>query len=110
MFQHTAARRRLGRRLWQPNLSKKCFNTQPPEGGWLPRLVKNLWIFGFNTQPPEGGWDSTPANYIAFLRFQHTAARRRLAVPNPCARRYRGFNTQPPEGGWKKGRVKHALS
>ena len=33
MFQHTAARRRLG--LRKHNVSAKIrFNTQPPEGGW----------------------------------------------------------------------------
>ena len=36
----------------------KCFNTQPPEGGWgcPPAVVASP--DGFNTQPPEGGWDS----------------------------------------------------
>ena len=34
----------------------------------------------FNTQPPEGGWTSLPSNaYLPYL-FQHTAARRRLAI------------------------------
>ena len=32
-FQHTAARRRLGALIW-PERWTKCFNTQPPEGGW----------------------------------------------------------------------------
>ncbi len=54
------------------------FNTQPPEGGWLPvRLSKKLKSC-FNTQPPEGGWDALWD--VAFNTF--------------C------FNTQPPEGGW----------
>ena len=34
---------------------------------------------GFNTQPPEGGWAGKPHEYITDQRFQHTAARRRLA-------------------------------
>ena len=54
------------------------FNTQPPEGGWLTRLVKNLWRFGFNTQPPEGGWSSARIGPYGVSGFQHTAARRRL--------------------------------
>ena len=34
----------------------RCFNTQPPEGGWE-RLTKRQGKgAGFNTQPPEGGW------------------------------------------------------
>ena len=33
LFQHTAARRRLGHTSYLPS-SMTCFNTQPPEGGW----------------------------------------------------------------------------
>ena len=54
------------------------FNSQPPEGGWVLKIRKEL----------RDGW------------FQLTAARRRLAkrrgAINPTGR----FNSQPPEGGW----------
>ena len=53
-FQHTAARRRLDVR--QSLLILHCFNTQPPEGGWL-------------TDDGLEGMSRV---------FQHTAARRRL--------------------------------
>ena len=78
-FQHTAARRRLGR-LWEILVRNCCFNTQPPEGGWAERKVEA----------------------VKAERFQHTAARRRLAQQTYKDRTpfYR-FNTQPPEGGWK---------
>ena len=33
-------------------------------------------------------------------RFQHTAARRRLAIRHERQQRRKRFNTQPPEGGW----------
>ena len=33
------------------------FNTQPPEGGWLPPFVRCFLTMSFNTQPPEGGWN-----------------------------------------------------
>ena len=79
---------------------------------------------GFNTQPPEGGWAVGFAPRLHTGMFQHTAARRRLALPahlpqacflfqHTAARRrlvFRHclpvqpklrFNTQPPEGGWK---------
>ena len=56
------------------------FNTQPPEGGWLkfrrPLFLRNC----FNTQPPEGGWMQKTACRLIHIKFQHTAARRRLAV------------------------------
>ena len=55
LFQHTAARRRLGNYHWC-RLVQECFNTQPPEGGWI--------SYEFTWVPP--------------LEFQHTAARRRL--------------------------------
>ena len=78
MFQHTAARRRLGLnprqnhtdflvsthsrpkaaglQRWAFQAARTCFNTQPPEGGWV-RFADRLAAIGcFNTQPPEGGW------------------------------------------------------
>nr|DAQ97075.1 MAG TPA: hypothetical protein [Herelleviridae sp.] len=79
----------------------------------------------FNTQPPEGGWLGFSDGDLEVIEFQHTAARRRLAIqaadtcpPVPfqhtAARRRLGhvseyfvfltcFNTQPPEGGWLFG-------
>ena len=57
LFQHTAARRRLDG-YFVAYENHICFNTQPPEGGWL---LVNLQTFDLHL-------------------FQHTAARRRLAV------------------------------
>ena len=56
MFQHTAARRRLGPNIRHPTSPPPCFNTQPPEGGW----------YGLVLPVDHDIW------------FQHTAARRRL--------------------------------
>ena len=78
----------------------RCFNTQPPEGGWKenrsrpatttvsthsrpkaagPTLRRNVCLSRrFNTQPPEGGW----------------------VRDNAAAAVNLSFNTQPPEGGW----------
>ena len=77
LFQHTAARRRLVLRTLQTCLMFG-FNTQPPEGGWERPERAASRESCFNTQPPEGGWPST--------RTTHS--------------RQNGFNTQPPEGGW----------
>ena len=99
-FQHTAARRRLVKWLGYSCLFCLCFNTQPPEGGWAGRNAKNGGFRCFNTQPPEGGWSislklqddfevSTHSRpkaagridmniTIQEMKFQHTAARRRL--------------------------------
>ena len=97
-----------------------CFNTQPPEGGWLCWRLRCVMSARFNTQPPEGGW-------VAFLLlkiFIYVSTHSRLKaaackdahdfgrelVPTHSrlkaaarkqkpALRARGFNTQPPEGG-----------
>ena len=55
-------------------LLKKCFNTQPPEGGWRSAEPKNAERASFNTQPPEGGWGISFATARAWKAFQHTAA------------------------------------
>ena len=74
-----------------------CFNTQPPEGGWLIQEWMQMQIYrvsthsrlkaagcccrwfscfgvSFNTQPPEGGWATLYSSVIFRLMFQHTAA------------------------------------
>ena len=59
-FQLTAARRRLGPILFMW-VVLRCFNSQPPEGGWPVRTTRrNPWE-GFNSQPPEGGWQRARA-------------------------------------------------
>ena len=101
----------------------KCFNTQPPEGGWSAAGVGASIYQGFNTQPPEGGWIKNNVLERNGHEFQHTAARRRLVAakamekfatpvsthsrPKAAGNKrsdgfsaYYCFNTQPPEGGW----------
>ena len=69
---------------WRPGCCAKNrtvrFNTQPPEGGWIHEMRKQQIKKGFNTQPPEGGWKYTKSAYNRHLKFQHTAARRRLVI------------------------------
>ena len=55
-FQHTAARRRLGRLVLHQKTRQQRFNTQPPEGGWAEGVKQIGERKCFNTQPPEGGW------------------------------------------------------
>ena len=107
LFQHTAARRRLG------NLSRlRCrigsFNTQPPEGGW-PNLylnVNSLCFVSTHSRPKAAGFKDLKCRSFG-LSFQHTAARRRLVTPFRLNIRRGGcFNTQPPEGGWVDASVK----
>ena len=55
MFQLTAARRRLADSRLSV-LPTSCFNSQPPEGGWVRRPAVSRQLVRFNSQPPEGGW------------------------------------------------------
>ena len=77
-----------------------CFNTQPPEGGWLKVLFRQLTANLFQHTAARRRLVRGGALVFRSFRFQHTAARRRLVPPvdfmlfRPC------FNTQPPEGGW----------
>ena len=77
LFQHTAARRRLGN-VQARRIARRSFNTQPPEGGWLRVAMVISPALCFNTQPPEGGWNPDAKRFTADDWFQHTAARRRL--------------------------------
>ena len=61
------------------HLDIMSFNTQPPEGGWGKTAYYSNQYKGFNTQPPEGGWLCVVLVLMRQMRFQHTAARRRLA-------------------------------
>ena len=76
------------------------FNTQPPEGGWVEvfSVFKSQRLVSTHSRPKAAG-----SNFCSLglcFAFQHTAARRRLALIFAlwvCVLR---FNTQPPEGGW----------
>ncbi len=54
----------------------------------------------FNSQPPEGGWLPLSERVLALSAFQLTAARRRLVGRAAGWWRLVCFNSQPPEGGW----------
>ena len=77
------------------------FNTQPPEGGWLPHGRRCGSTNCFNTQPPEGGWVALPYYAKREPMFQHTAARRRLGdiSGRPAARRIVSTHSRPKAAG-----------
>ena len=101
-FQLTAARRRLGYpRGFQCH--HDCFNSQPPEGGWIlqpsttllenpfqltaarRRLenanVSKMTVKSFQLTAARRRLDGTTCNSSALKAFQLTAARRRLVPP-----------------------------
>ena len=77
------------------------FNTQPPEGGWATRRGETKNQKKFQHTAARRRLALCPRTIHQQRRFQHTAARRRLVIPHlkrmMCFFR---FNTQPPEGGW----------
>ena len=78
-FQHTAARRRLAARFHGHHLILLCFNTQPPEGGWVTAQVlqpDNRYVSTHSRPKAAGLRPWCAIGPIAM--FQHTAARRRL--------------------------------
>ena len=78
LFQHTAARRRLDKIPSSAFSATSVSTHSRPKAAGPARHWLRAGVYRFNTQPPEGGW--TPTNSAAITRA--------------------GFNTQPPEGGW----------
>ena len=122
-FQHTAARRRLGTDVGFHRLFRAVSTHSRPKAAGSRQQGQRYAPQSFNTQPPEGGWGCWTTGWMQKPKFQHTAARRRLALrlyltaclrlfQHTAARRrlgrhpawvavvLKGFNTQPPEGGW----------
>ena len=79
------------------------FNTQPPEGGWLPYIADSSASACFNTQPPEGGWaNNRTACHTAYIVSTHSRPKAAGYIYQARMLSYQySFNTQPPEGGWK---------
>ena len=122
MFQHTAARRRLGgRKSLQTRTKKVSTHSRPKAAGH----IRNGAGIGrkFQHTAARRRLGIATDTQIKNTEFQHTAARRRLgrkrshrpsfqqvsthsrpkaagSGTRPDARLGRGFNTQPPEGGW----------
>ena len=123
MFQHTAARRRLGCCGVAARTSNNVSTHSRPKaaGTWvclpLQRIVvsthsrpKAAGVVSKHLVQPYAMFQHTAARRRLELKqllmpviavFQHTAARRRLAKVVLNYLILKSFNTQPPEGGWK---------
>ena len=66
----------------QQSLPLGCFNTQPPEGGWLATVIVAVFNSRFNTQPPEGGWYRQHKNQLPMIRVS-THSRPKAAGTSP---------------------------
>ena len=87
MFQHTAARRRLGRKGSCSDFRLPVSTHSRPKAAGIRLGYSCLFSLCFNTQPPEGGWGCRHAWLRLYWLFQHTAARRRLAHAEVAAER-----------------------
>ena len=76
-FQHTAARRRLDG-LYRKQTACRCFNTQPPEGGWKEKFESLSQLRLFQHTAARRRLDVKFEVGGQVNKFQHTAARRRL--------------------------------
>ena len=129
-FQHTAARRRLGKSAPTRRRSRACFNTQPPEGGWATTPDSGKQGGGFQHTAARRRLAFSNRSFSVSVLFQHTAARRRLGIEQGSCKgdrlvsthsrpkaagpatwrtspKAKSFNTQPPEGGWSV-EIKHS--
>ena len=114
-----------GHLINQQRKSHYCFNTQPPEGGWVsikPETCRD-WAVSthsrpkaagcrlnhhpgirrcFNTQPPEGGWktDLLQQNHLSCFNTQPPEGGWGQLFKQCQRVGIQRFNTQPPEGGW----------
>ena len=106
LFQHTAARRRLELQfdrtfiliMFQHTAARRRLVQTNDETGHSNRVSTH-------SRPKAAGADNLDLPRIKHL-FQHTAARRRLGYSflNSLSVLIR-FNTQPPEGGWFQRRI-----
>ena len=111
MFQHTAARRRLDVNLVKDVLLGRVSTHSRPKAAGAGNINQSGVKKCFNTQPPEGGWLA----YLLFLNYNlsvsthsrpKAAGGLSLLSYLTCA----GFNTQPPEGGWAPPRAGFSIS
>ena len=101
MFQHTAARRRLER--LQADMAKlaRCFNTQPPEGGWIINAYSAVLIHFVSTHSrPKAAGVVLNFPECSILVSTHSRPKAAGRSKPPSWHHSQRFNTQPPEGGW----------
>ena len=99
LFQHTAARRRLGPMLKLPTTSTLFQHTAARRRLALAACISVQWDMFQHTAARRRLEIYTKCNFHR-EKFQHTAARRRLDIQQTSCSLTTGFNTQPPEGGW----------
>ena len=77
-FQLTAARRRLGAEAEAKAKAERVSTHSRPKAAGAAVINTEMIHESFNSQPPEGGWKRSAKAIATLLKFQLTAARRRL--------------------------------
>ena len=77
-----------------------CFNTQPPEGGWIPHIR----LYRFSLVSTHSRLKAAGNLHLHPLLYQIVSTHSRLKAAGANAvlevSGVNRFNTQPPEGGW----------
>ena len=97
MFQHAAARRRLGTMQMSSNSVKVSTRSRPKAAGL--RKGNTMNNQEFQHAAARRRLTSIRRGCCVISRFQHAAARRRLFLRHLADCLQYSFNTQPPEGG-----------
>ena len=74
-------------------------HSRPKAAGNILMSLLHLFVVSTHSRPKAAGCGQKPEPKPP-MRFQHTAARRRLVSNISTATASACFNTQPPEGGW----------
>ena len=99
MFQHTAARRRLGDTGWRTlQIVSVSTHSRPKAAGDPSPCSCCTLLVSTHSRPKAAGFECPVCQHKN--KFQHTAARRRLVLAAREEMLSKSFNTQPPEGGW----------
>ena len=99
LFQHTAARRRLGLPVLPPESPGVSTHSRPKAAGQFSPTLGGRCT-RFNTQPPEGGWEDGPAEGVGYEVSTHSRPKAAGSKKMKHVANIMSFNTQPPEGGW----------
>ena len=77
------------------------FNTQPPEGGWLENLGRDVMALRVSTHSrPKAAGSELLEERREMLVSTHSRPKAAGSDLLLCLYINGGFNTQPPEGGW----------
>ena len=79
--------------------NKVSTHSRPKAAGSVSRCLPSMYSC-FNTQPPEGGWISRDQNKNLTKVSTHSRPKAAGTAKIVSKTTIRSFNTQPPEGGW----------